>query len=232
MGTTSTAFSKVVARLASVGVEPASNTFLQDCFKQFGVTVVPVGGNFVEVLGSRKFEACALRLYDPDAEKILSAARNSASNRRMVIYGMARNTVEALRYSSFGINAIFDEPLERHGVLRVVRATHLLVIHELRRYVRVPVVTEIMVETGGAKGVVAASLEVSAGGMSLSSPSPIPAQDMVRLAFALPGTKPIKVRASVCWMRPDEKLYGFRFDNTDEARSAVKAWIDQYLELV
>ena len=58
-----------------MGVEPASNSFLQDCFKQFGITVVPVGENFAEVLGSRKFEACVLRLYDPEAEKILSAAR-------------------------------------------------------------------------------------------------------------------------------------------------------------
>lgn len=232
MGSTSTAYSKVVAKLASVGLEPASSAFLQDCFKQFGVTVVPVGGNFADVLSNRKFEACVLRLYDPDAEKILTAARNSTSNRRMVIYGIARNTVEALRFSSFGINAIFDEPLDRQGVLRVVRATHLLVIHELRRYVRIPVVTETTVDSGGAKSVAAATQEVSAGGMSVRSPSPIPSQDMVRLSFTLPGTKLIKVRASVCWSRPDDHLYGLRFDNTDDGRLAVKAWIDQYLELV
>jgi len=215
-----------------VGVEPASNSFLQDCFKQFGITVVPVGENFAEVLGSRKFEACVLRLYDPEAEKILSAARNSASNRKMVIYGIARNTVEALRFSSFGVNAIFDEPLERQGVLRVVRATHLLVIHELRRYVRIPVVTEATVDVAGAKSLLAASVEVSAGGMSLRSSSLIPSQDMVRLTFTLPGTKTVKVRAQVCWARPSDGLYGLRFDNTDDARSTVKAWIDQYLELV
>ena len=62
-----------------------------------------------------------LKLYDPDAEKILTAVRNSASNRRMVIYGIARNTKEALRFSSYGINAVMDEPLERQSVLKVVR---------------------------------------------------------------------------------------------------------------
>ncbi|HEY6250962.1 MAG TPA: PilZ domain-containing protein [Candidatus Angelobacter sp.] len=232
MGTTSTAFSKVVAKLASVAVEESSNAFLQDCFRQFGITVVPVGDNFGEILGSRKFEACVLRLYDPHAEKILHAARNSPSNRRMVIYGIARNTMEALRFSSFGINAVFDEPLERQGVLKVVRATHLLVIHELRRYVRIPVVTETIVDVGGTRNLAAASQEVSAGGMSLRCSSPITSQDMVRLAFTLPGSKPIKVRAQVCWSRPSEGFYGLRFDNTDEARLAVKTWIDLYLELV
>ena len=228
---TSSAFSKVSAKLASVGVEQTTNTFLQDCFKQFGVTLVPVGENFSEALGRQKFEACVLRLYDSQAEKILSAARNSSSNKRMVIYGIARNTVEALRFSSFGINAIFDEPLERQGVLRVVRATHLLVIHELRRYVRIPVVTETTVDTGG-KAVVGASQEVSAGGMSLRSSTPIPSQDNIRVTFTLPGEKPVRVRAQVCWSRPADNLYGLRFDNTDDGRIAVKTWIDRYLELV
>lgn len=232
MGFSATSLSKVTAKLACVGLEPASSAFLQDCFKQFGVTLVPVGENFAKVLSSKKFEACVLRLYDPDAEKILSAARNSPSNRRMVIYGIARNITEALRFSPFGINAVFDEPLERQRVLKVVRATHLLVIHELRRYVRIPVVTETNVEMGRTKSVAAASQEVSAGGMSLSSPSPIPAQDMVRLTFTLPGTKTVKLRAQVCWERRDNNLYGLRFDNTDDARLIVKSWIDQYLELV
>jgi c-di-GMP-binding flagellar brake protein YcgR len=144
---------------------------------------------------------------------------------------MARNPLEALRFSSYGINAIFDEPLERQGVLRVVRSTHLLVIHELRRYVRIPVVTEATVEVGG-KSLVGASVEVSAGGMSVRCPGPVSVEDMARVSFTLPGDKQIRVRASACWSRPNENLYGFRFDTSDEARLAVRSWIDQYLELM
>jgi hypothetical protein len=232
MGNTGVAVSKVVAKLASVGVDEASNAFLHDCFKQFGIHVIPVSGEMPDVLGRQKFEACVLRLYDPDAEKILASARNSPSNRRMVIYGIARNTLEALRFSSYGINAIFDEPLERQGVLRVVRSTHLLVIHELRRYVRIPVVTETDIDVGSTKNLVAASVEVSAGGMSVRCPVPVPSRDAVRVSFALPGGKQIKVRASVCWSRPKENLYGLRFDTSDDGRLAVRAWIDLYLELV
>jgi hypothetical protein len=232
MGNTGSAVAKVVAKLATVGVDDSSNAVLQDCFKQFSIQIVPIKEEAAAVLGRQKFEGCVLRLYAPDAEQILSATRNSTSNRRMVIYGMARNSREALRFSSFGINAIFDEPLERQGVLRVVRSTHLLVIHELRRYVRIPVVTEAIIDLGGKKEIVAASVEVSAGGMSVSCSQPVPGTDMARVSFALPGGKPVKVRASVCWSRPAEKLYGFRFDPSDDARLAVRKWIDQYLELM
>ncbi len=137
---------KIVARAASVHIDNVCNAFLHDCFRQFGIHVVAVPGDVVEVLNRQKFEACVLRLYDPEAERILNAARNSTSNRRMVIYGIARSAHEALLHSNFGVNAIFDEPLDRQSVLKVVRSTHLLVLHELRRYVRVPVISEMVID--------------------------------------------------------------------------------------
>jgi hypothetical protein len=231
MSSSGSVVSKVVARVATIDLDDASNALLHDCFKQFGIYVNSVTGDFADVLGRQKFEACALRLYAPDTEKILAAARNSPSNRRMVIYGVARNTQEALRFSSYGINAIFDEPLERQGALRVVRSTHLLVMHELRRYVRIPVVTETVIDVGSSRNLIAASQEVSAGGMSVLSDFKVPSQDTLRVAFTLPGGNQIKVRANVCWSRPSEKLYGLRFDTTDDARHAVRNWVEQYLEL-
>src|ERR1700748_3681599 len=129
---------RITARAASVNIDNACNAFLHDCFRQFGIHVVSLSGDPIAQLNRQKFEACVIRLYDPDAEKILHAARNSNSNRRIVIYGIARSTQEALRFSKYGINAVLDEPLERQSVLKVVRSTHLLVIHELRRYVRLP----------------------------------------------------------------------------------------------
>src|SRR5215813_1027214 len=230
MGNAATPVSKI-AKLASVNLDETTNTFLQDCFRQFGIQVAPITGCFADDLARRKFEACVLRLYAPDAEEVLNAARNSSSNRRMVIYGLARNAREALRFSSYGINAIFDEPLERQSVLRIVRATHLLAIHELRRYVRIPIVTEAVIDIGRGKPLTVASQEVSGGGMSVLSASPLPSQDTVRITFTLPGGKEIKVRAQLCWSRPKENLYGLRFDSTDDARLAVRKWIDLYLEL-
>jgi hypothetical protein len=232
MSTSGTSVSgKVVARVASLNLDPASNGILQECFKQFGVHIVSVNEASATLFGKQKFEACILRLYEPDAEKVLSAARNSNSNRRIVIYGIARNTREALRFSSYGINAVLDEPLEKQSVLRVARATHLLVVHELRRYVRIPVVTEASLQIG-SRNLVAMTLEVSAGGMSIRCESPIPSADMALVELELPGEKKVAIRAFICWSRPSEKLYGLRFDPADPARIQIRNWIDQYLEIV
>ncbi len=222
---------KVFARTASVRIDNACNSFLNDCFRQFGIHIVPLPGDPVVLFKRQKFEACVLRLYDPDAEKVLQAARNSPSNKKIVIYGIARTTQEALRYSNYGINAVLDEPLDRQSVLKVVRATHLLVIHELRRYVRVPVVTEAVIENGGRR-FEALTVEMSSGGMSVRCPNSMPPSDPINVSFALPGNVPVTVRAHVCWSKPAEKLCGLRLDPTDERRFRIRSWIDQYLEIV
>ncbi|HZD95031.1 MAG TPA: PilZ domain-containing protein [Candidatus Sulfotelmatobacter sp.] len=222
---------KITARTASVHIDPACNSFLGDCFRQFGISIVPLEGDPVAVLHRQKFEACVLRLYDPDADKILKAARSSPSNRRMVIYGIARNTQEALRYSSYGINAVLDEPLDRQSILKIVRATHLLVIHELRRYVRIPVVSQAEVDAG-SRPLTVTTVEVSSGGMSVRSASPLPKTAAMRLMLSLPGMEKLSVRAFVCWYREHDKIYGLRFDSSDERRLKVRGWIDQYLEIV
>ena len=222
---------KITARIASIHIDPACNTFLNDCFRQFGISVVPAEGDPILLLNRQKFEACVLRLYDPEADRILKAARNSPSNRRLVVYGIARNTQEALRYSGYGINAVLDEPLDRQSVLKVVRATHLLVIHELRRYVRIPVASQAEFDVNG-RPVVGTTVEVSSGGISIRCLAPLPKSDPIRLTLTLPGIERLFVRAFVCWYRESDKVYGMRFDGTDERRLRVRGWIDQYLEIV
>lgn len=221
---------RVNARMASLHLDMATNGILHDCFRQFGVEVVPVEGDAVALLSRQKFEACILRLYAPDAETVLSTTRNSSSNRRIILYGLARNTREALQFSGYGINAVLDEPLEKQNVLRVARATHLLVVHELRRYVRIPVVVEASIQSG-ARNLFAVTVEVSAGGMSVHCDSPVSSADLVRLEFTLPGQPRLAVRAAVCWARGPEKLYGFRFDPADPVRTQIRSWIDHYLEI-
>jgi PilZ domain len=223
---------KISARTASIHIDPVCNAFLQDCFRGFGIQIVPVPGEPAAHLQRQKYEACVLRLYDPEAEEILHAARNSTSNRRMVIYGIARNTKEALRYSSYGINAVLDEPLDRPSVIKVVRSTHLLVINELRRYARVPMVTRAVIETSSGSFPVM-TVEISAGGMSVTSPATIAAKGLVQVFLTLPGATRFSVRAQVCWERKgNDKIYGLRFDAKDDARMKIRSWIDQQLEIL
>ena len=90
----------------------------------------------------------------------------------MVIYGLGGSAQEAMRYSKYGINAIFQEPVERSTALKLVRATNMLVLHEFRRYVRIPVMTEVALQISEGKKLTATSIEVSSGGMSLRASAP------------------------------------------------------------
>jgi c-di-GMP-binding flagellar brake protein YcgR len=126
---------------------------------------------------------------------------------------------------------VLDPPVERQTALKVVRATHLLVVHEFRRYVRLPIITEVRI-TAGQMTLRANSQEISAGGMSVNVPCMLPKEQAVSVTFTLPEVlAPITVRASVCWTRPAEELLGIRFDSADEQRLQVKRWIDNYLDL-
>jgi hypothetical protein len=222
---------RIVARVLLAGLDELTSAVLRDCFKQFGIHTVSSNGDTEKRLQKEKFEACVVHLGRSDAESVLSAARNSASNSRIVIYGISRDTQEAMRFSKLGINAVIDHPVERQSALKVVRSTHLLVVHELRRYVRLPVVTEVKVDHGEGK-FHANSVEISAGGMSMKTDIRLPKEHPVEVTFSLPPNgKMVVSRASVCWRREAADMLGIRFDPTDDRRLEVKRWIDSYLEI-
>lgn len=219
---------KVAARIAMIDLKDGPRSILTECFRQFGIEAVIMSGNAAERLRKEKFEACAVHL-GPGAEAVMAAARTSASNSRMVIYGLGGSAQEAMRYSKYGINAIFQEPIERSAAFKLVRATNTLVLHEFRRYVRIPVVTEVQLAISEAKKFNATTLEVSSGGMSIKSPEDIGAGQAVEVSFALLTLPRIWVRANVSWRKPKHS-FGVRFDPKDERRRKLKEWIDAYLE--
>src|SRR5580693_5020977 len=220
---------KASARVALVDLkEPARNTFAE-CFRQFGIESISLTGNAAERLTKEKFEACVVKL-GPEAQAVMESARTSPSNSRIVLYAVGGSAQDAMRYSKYGINAIFHEPIERPAVLKLVRATQMLVLHELRRYVRVPVITEISLVFNDGRKVTATSIEVSSGGMSLRSADDISIGHSGEVSFALLTLPRIWVRCAVTWRNAVGKSFGIRFDNQDERRFRIKEWIDSYLE--
>ena len=223
---------KVVARVLLAGLDEPSSAVLRECFRHFGIQTVSSNSDTEKRLQKEKFEACVVPLSRPDAESVLNAARKSASNSRIVIYGISRDTQEALRFSKLGINAIINHPVDPPSALKVVRSTHLLVVHELRRYVRLPVVTEVRVEYGNGDTFRGNSVEISAGGLSMRSDVRLDKETPVEITFTLPPKDKVVVsRASVCWKRESAGMIGIRFDATDDRRLEVKRWIDHYLEI-
>jgi hypothetical protein len=220
---------KVGARIAFIEIKDPARNVLTDCFRQFGAETFVLTGDIPNRLSKEKFDACVLRVT-AGSEGVMEFLRTSPSNSRMVIYGLGGSAREALRFSKYGINAIFHEPLERPAALKLVRATQVLVLHEFRRYIRIPVITEVSVTTSEGAVFSATSQEISSGGMSLRGAEAVSIGDPVEISFALLTLPRIWVRSTVTWRKAGNRTFGIRFDPKDERRFRIKEWIDAYME--
>ena len=215
-------------RVALFDLPEPSSSLLAECFRQIGMEATPVLDVQKDRLQREKFDACVLPLND-SVGGIIEMARNSASNSRIVIYGVGGTAQDAMRYSKYCINAIFLEPLERSAVSKLIRSTRPLVLHEFRRYVRVPVMTAVSVVAADGSRLSVTSQDISTGGMSLKGTSHLEPGQMVEVSFALLTLPRIHVRGYVTWKKPNKTL-GVRFDAADERRRRLKDWIGGYLE--
>jgi hypothetical protein len=220
---------KPSSRIALVRLSDEDAELLTDCFKPFQIQTRRVNDDPATTLLREKYEGCVLHLEDPDAESVLKAARESRSNRGIVLYGITAAMRTAIRYSKYGINAVLNEPLERAKVLKAVRATYLLALHEFRRYVRIPVAINVGLRVDGHM-ITTMSHEVSGGGMSLETPDLLPGKLQVEASFQLPGAKATTIPAEICWRREPSSTIGIRFDPLDANRQVVRDWIESYME--
>jgi PilZ domain-containing protein len=219
---------KINAQVALYNLPQSTATMLSECFRQFGIDTVPISDADQDRLHRQKFDACVLPLGE-SVGHIIERARSSASNSRLVIYGVGGTSQDALRYSKHCINAFFHEPLERSATLKLMRSTRPLVLHEFRRYARIPVMTEVSVKWGDNSKVMVTSQEISAGGMSVKGTAMLDVGQLVEVSFSLLTLPRIHLRAHVSWKKPN-KTAGLRFDATDERRRRLKDWVVAYLE--
>lgn len=216
------------AKIALVGLPTKDHELLGEVFRQFKLMTVPIPAEDAATrLVREKYEGCVLRLTEDYAAQLLQTARSAPSNRHMVLYGISDHKT-AMQFSQFGINAIFADPLDRQSALKMVRGTYLLALHEFRRYVRVPVAVAVTLEDNGAT-LHGLTQEVSSGGMSFNCNVP-PSAKPLWATVTLPGAKTITVRASICWRRHNDELYGLRFEFSDPNRQVVRKWIEDFLD--
>jgi hypothetical protein len=220
---------KFSARVALVDLQESSRSLLTECFRQFGIDSVRMAADNADRLASEKFEACVIQMGG-EAAPVLEWARNSRSNSRIVIYGLGGSLQDVMKLSRYGINAVFNEPLERPSALKLVRATQTLVLHEFRRYVRIPVMTHVSLVAPPNRHFDASSHDVSSGGMSLNGSIATSPGTPVELSFALLGLSRIWLRGTVSWIKPASKMFAIRFDPRDERRLKIKEWVDSYIE--
>ena len=221
---------KVASRVALVRLDEKEAGLIGDAFSQFRINPVRLNGDAADRLKREKFDGMVLRLTK-DSEELLAQVRSAPSNKHAVIYAITSDPTMAMKYSRHGINVVLKDPIDRIAALRAVRSTYLLAIHEFRRYVRIPVAVEVMLETPKGKKTRMLSHEVSGGGMSLETEDLLNDEKMVVASFQLPEIQRLRMKAEICWRKPNSQMIGIRFGAEEKGRLEVRQWIENFLVL-
>lgn len=215
-------------RIALVGLTTDESKLFSDCCRQLDIQAPVIDDTSGQHFQREKFEGIAVGL-DENAEQILQKIRSSPSNRRVLIYAVAGQLRDVFPLAKFGINATFERPLERQNVIKLLRATRMLIVNEFRRYLRIPIVLPLKIETDSAK-IGGSTCELSGGGMSLTlTEGKLAAGERASVSFALPGLATLKLAGQVCWRKEAEKTIGVKFDENAPGRAQVRSWIDEFL---
>lgn len=230
MAAEATSQQKVASRVALVRLDEREAGVIGDAFSQFKISPVRLNGDAPDRLQREKFDGLVLRLTK-DSEELLDGIRKAPSNKHAVIYAITSDPMLAMKYSRHGINVVLKDPVDRLSALRAVRSTYLLALHEFRRYVRIPVAVEVTLETPKGKKIRTLSQEVSGGGMSLQSEDLLADERYVTASFELPELPRLRMKAEICWRKPNQSMIGIRFGADEKGRLDVRQWIENFLVL-
>jgi hypothetical protein len=219
---------KAICRAALVNLDDNNAAILRECFNQFRIHTVNLSLQDGKIFDREKYDAAVLHLQ-PGCEALLTAVRQSPRNRSMMLYAIYTPGQDLRQFSSYAVNVMMKDPLDRQGALRTVRSTHLLVLHEFRRYVRVPVITEVQIEYEHDR-YIGTSVEISGGGMSLQAKVPAKLGTAAAIYFSLPGADRLACNVTISWIDVGEGTLGVRFDPEDKRRVEIRNWIEGYLE--
>ncbi|MGC2185397.1 MAG: PilZ domain-containing protein, partial [Terriglobales bacterium] len=174
----------------------------------------------MRLLNCRKFDAVLVDLQlGEQAGVILDATHLSPSNRTAVTFaissGDAGATAAFRKRSSF----VFERPLSKRSILSTLKPAYGLILRERRRYCRCPVAIPVRILRQGMPEVHCYSMNISEGGMAVSTFVPLRAGEPVQVQFTVPDNDlTFLVESKICWWRTGH--LGVRFVSLLQGRKA------------
>jgi diguanylate cyclase (GGDEF)-like protein/PAS domain S-box-containing protein len=183
------------------------------------------------LLKSRKFDAVIVDLQlGEQSGHILDEARLSPSNRTAVTFGIGDNDAKVTSAFRKKSQFVFERPLSAQSIHKTLKPAYGLILRERRRYFRYPVSIPVIIRSERIQEVWCNSVNISGGGMALSTQVPLLPGESVRVQFTLPDhTVPFFSESTVCWSKTGH--LGVRFVSiSDEQKSELQVWLSQKLE--
>jgi CheY-like chemotaxis protein len=184
----------------------------------------------IGLLNRRKFDAVIVDLQlGEQAGLILDEARLSPSNQKAVTFVISDNEAEGTAFRKKS-EFVFERPLSAKSISSMLRPAYGLILRERRRYFRCPVSTPVAILRRAKPEVRCNSVNISEGGMALSTIVPLSQGEEVHVQFTLPGYEvPFLADSTICWLKTGH--IGLRFVSlSQEHKSELQGWLSRKLE--
>ncbi|MCU1269164.1 MAG: sensor diguanylate cyclase/phosphodiesterase [Acidobacteriaceae bacterium] len=183
------------------------------------------------LLKRRKFDAVIVDLQlGEQSGVVLDDVRLSSSNRTAVTFGISDNDAEVTSACRKKSQFIFERPLSARSIHKMLKPAYGLILRERRRYFRCPVSVPVIIQRESMQEVWCNSLNISEGGMALSTLVPLVAGESVRVQFTLPNHETTySAKSRICWGKTGQ--LGIRFVAiSEEQKSELEVWLSQKVE--
>ena len=218
-------------KLLVVEDDAATLELMTEVFKSLQADVHPMSNSTkaAGIVNEEKFDGIFLDLEMPRihgfdlARLIRQSSRNKTTPVIIVTGRDDRQTMQ----QAFAAGATFflQKPVDRQKLARLFRTVGGGMLENRRRSIRVPLHTEVILETG-SRTIRGESRNLSQGGMLVEA-GPLQPGDTVRLSFHLPASgAAIAAEGTVVWA--DEKRQGILFNKISaENQQAIREFVTE-----
>ena len=182
------------------------------------------------VVNKERFDGIFLDMEMPRMHglELAGCIRRSPSNQTTPIVVVTGSDEKALMQQAFakGVNFFLQKPIDRRKLSGLYRAARGVFIENHRRYVRVPLRTDVTC-SDGPRTIRGTTWNLSQGGILIDVGSGLKNGDPVRLSFRLPvSNDQIDAMGSVVWTSASRQ--GIRFTKlSDQNARALKDFITE-----
>ena len=157
----------------------------------------------ISLLKSRKFDAVIVDFQlGQESGMVLDELRLSASNRTTVTLAISGGEAPSTAASRKKVGFVIERPLSPLSVRGALKAAYGLILRERRRYFRCPISIPVVILRADVPDVRCDSVNISEGGMALSTSVPLKPGEKVQVQFTLPGhNAPLLVESTVSWWK-------------------------------
>jgi hypothetical protein len=185
----------------------------------------------IRLLNCRKFDAVIVDLQlREQAEAILDEVHLSPSNRTAVTFAICGSDAAATAAFRKKASFVFERPLSAEAIRTTLKPAYGLILRERRRYFRCLVAIPVTILRHSLPEVRCYSVNISEGGMAVSTFFPLSPGEEVQVQFRLPDHEvPFLAESRICWRKTGH--LGVRFVSfAPERKSQLQDWLSRQLE--